>query len=321
MRALVISYSQSGETTRIARMFADALSAAGVDVACEEIHPRVAYPYPWRSIIRFFDAMPDAILGSSDTIEPLRFSPSGRYELVVLAYPVWFLSPATPVQAFFRTPSAGVLRNTEVVTISVSRAMWQRASVAMTRLLAEARAIHCDSIVVTHQGSPLATLISTPRALLFGKRDRLLGVFPTAGVAAKDLERIRVLASVVAHSLTAGRQGNRSFLRGEAAVTVTRWLAVPELLGWYCFRGSAHVIRFFGTIHRGLRTAGVLGFAVFLVLLILFALPIGVLGTFVATPFIRKRLNRYLKSLEGPANDFASIQNPVERVHDRVTSA
>jgi hypothetical protein len=157
--------------------------------------------------------------------------------------------------------------------------------------------------------------------LLFGKRDRLLGVFPTAGVADKDLERIRLLASVVARRLTAGRHGTRSFLDGEPAVTVTRWLAVPELLGWYCFRGSAHVIRCFGSIHRGLRTVAVLGFAVFLVLLILFALPVGVLGTFIARPFIRKRLNGYLKSLEGPANDFTSVHNPVERVHDRPTSA
>jgi hypothetical protein len=301
MRALVVSYSQSGETTRIAKIFADALAAAGVDVVCEEIQPRVAYPYPWRSIVRFFDAMPDAILGSSDEIECPHVNPSDQFELVVLAYPVWFLSPATPVQAFFRTRSASVLRNTDVITISVSRAMWQRASVAMKRLLTGAGAIHCDNIVVTHQGSPLATLISTPRTLLFGKRDRLLGVFPTAGVADKDLSRIKVLASVVARRLTVGRQGSRSFLRGEDAVTVTKWLAVPELLGWYCFRASAHVIRFFGTIHRGLRMAGVLGFAVFLVFLILFALPVGVLATFLATPFVGKRLNAYVRSLEEPS--------------------
>ena len=61
--------------------------------------------------------------------------------------------------------------------------MWQRASMAMKQLLAAAGASHCDNVAVTHQGSPLVTLISTPRALLSGKRDRLLGVFPSAGVA------------------------------------------------------------------------------------------------------------------------------------------
>jgi hypothetical protein len=318
IRALVIYYSQSGETARVASLFADALATAGVDVVRENLHPRAIYPYPWRSIVRFFDAMPDAILGSpAAEIAPLRVDPADRFDLVVLAYPVWFLSPATPVQAFFRSPYARVLRDTDVITISVSRAMWQRASIAMKRLLAEAGATHCDNVAVTHQGSPLATLVSTPRALLFGKSDRLLGVFPSMGVAGKDLTRIEGLASVVARRLTTGRQGSSSFLRGEAAVAVTRWLVVPELLGWYCFRASARVIRLLGTLHSGLRTVGVLGFAVFLVLLILLALPVAVLGTFLATPFIGRSVNAYVTRLAAPTGELADGPDPAEPAPNR----
>jgi hypothetical protein len=305
MRALVIHYSQSGETARVARLFADELMAAGVDVAREEIHPCVAYPYPWKSVIRFFDAMPDAVLGPSSPIAPLDFDSSARFDLVVLAYPVWFLSPATPVQSFFQSHHAGVLRDTDVITASVSRAMWQRASLSMKRLLAEAGARHCDNIVVTHQGSPFATLISTPRALLSGKRDRLLGVFPSAGVATREETRIRALAAVTARGLAGGHTAGAPFLRGEPAVVVDRSLVVPELLGSYCFRASAHVIRFCGTMHRGLRTAGVVGFAVFLVLLILFALPLSLLATFLATPVIGRPLNDYIARLAAPTGEFS----------------
>src|SRR4029077_7788313 len=112
-----------------------ALASAGVDVVCEDIHPCASYPYPWRSVVRFFDALPDAILGCPAEIEPLRFDPLERFDLAILAYPVWFLSPATPVQGFFRSPYARGLRDTDVITISVSRAMWQRASMTMKRLL------------------------------------------------------------------------------------------------------------------------------------------------------------------------------------------
>lgn len=305
MRALVLYYSQSGETARVASIFSEALTAVGVDVDREEIQPSAGYPYPWKSIIRFFDAMPDAVLGSAAGIAPPRFDPSARFDLVVLAYPVWFLSPATPVRAFFQSPQARVLRDTDVITISVSRAMWQRASMAMKQLLAAAGASHCDNVAVTHQGSPLVTLISTPRALLSGKRDRLLGVFPSAGVAGRDTSRVRVLAAVAAERLMAGHLAGAPFLRGEAAVTVTRWLVVPELLGWHCFHASARVIRFFGTIHRGLRTAAVLGFAVFLVLLILVALPLTVLGTFLARPIIGRRLDAYVARLAKPTGEHA----------------
>jgi hypothetical protein len=313
MHAIVLYYSQSGETARIAGIFADALAAAGVDVATEEIRPDASYPYPWKSVVRFFDAMPDAVLGPLAGIVPLGVHPSDRFDLVVLAYPVWFLSPATPVQAFFESPHAALLRDTDVITISVSRAMWQRASLTMKRLLAGAGASHCDNIAVTHQGSPFATLISTPRALLSGKSNRLLGVFPKAGVAGTDLSRARHLASVVAGRLTAGHAAGTPFLRGEAAVMVNRRLVVPEVLAWHCFHASARVIRFFGTVHRGLRTAGVLGFAVFLVLLILLGLPLAIIGTLLATPVLGRQLNAYVARLAAPTGDTPAALNALER--------
>ena len=39
-----------------------------------------------------------------------------------------------------------------------------------------------DNVVVTHQGPPLATFVTTTRALFTGKRDRLWGIFPPAGI-------------------------------------------------------------------------------------------------------------------------------------------
>jgi hypothetical protein len=314
MRALVIHYSQSGETSRVAAIFADEFAAAGVEVTSRRIQSRTQYPYPWKSIVRFFDAMPDAVLGPLTEVVPLGLDSPGRFDLVVLAYPVWFLSPATPVQAFFRSADAGVLRGSDVLTISVSRAMWQRASVAMKRMLAAVGARHCDNVAVTHQGSPLTTLISTPRTLLFGKRDRLLGVFPNAGISGKDMSRIQALASVAARRLMAGHRAGLSLLRGEPAVSVTRWLAVPEWLGWYCFYAAARVIRFLGTVHRGLRTAGVVGFAVFLVLLILIALPVAVLGTVLVTPFLSRQLNAYIARLAAPTGEWAEGSDTPEDV-------
>lgn len=300
-RVLVLHYSQSGETLRAARIFVEALAAAGAVVAVAEICPRDAYPYPWRSIRRFFDAMPDAILGLAGEVLPPQLAASGRFDLVILAYPVWFLSPATPVRSFFASPHAKVFADADVVTISVSRAMWQRASIAMKRLLAATGGRHTDNIAVTHQGSPLATLVSTPRTLLFGKRDRFLGLFPNAGIADDEMARLRQLAATLARRFRAGHEPGVPLLRGEDTVRVNRWLAVPELFAWYCFYGSAKVIRALGRIGPFFRAVGVWAFAVFLVILIVVGLPLTLLVTFLLSPMIGRQVNAYVARLADPA--------------------
>ena len=300
---LVIAYSQSGEVARAVRAFAAPLQASGARIDFEEIRPRVDYPYPWRSLGRFFDAMPESVLGLPPEIETPRFDPEMRYDLVVLAYPVWFLSPALPIQGFLSSRHASVLRGADVLTLSVSRAMWQQASLTMKRLLAAAGARHVDGVVVTHQGSPILTLVSTPRALLFGRSDQFLGMFPKAGVAAGDMERLERLGATAAKSLSAPRTPGSSLLAGEPALAVRRWLVVPELLASYCFRGAARVVRSLGEAGPAVRRAAVYGFAVFLVLLIVFGLPIALLGTLVGYPLLRHWLNSYAARLAAPTGE------------------
>jgi hypothetical protein len=299
-RVLVLYYSQSGEVAEIASVFATELARTGVEVIIERLNPETAHPYPWRSIRRFFDVMPESVLGLPPPIRNPGHDPTSRFRLVVLAYPVWFLSPALPVQAFFRLRHAEVLHGTETVTITVSRAMWQRASERIKSLLATAGAVHCDNVVVTHQGSPLLTLVSTPRALLFGRKDSLLGVFPKAGVADSDRARVRELARVIAQRLQSDRSFGGSLLSGESALSITRWLVVPELLASYCFYGAAVVIRALGKIHPALRASGVYAFAVFLLMLILIGLPLAIAGSALASLGMRERLDAYVNQLSKP---------------------
>jgi hypothetical protein len=178
--------------------------------------------------------------------------------------------------------------------------MWQRASERLKDLLSNAGAVHCDNVVVSHQGSPLLTLVSTPRALLFGRKDSLLGVFPKAGVADSELTRIRGLAAVMAQRLRSDPPFGGSLLSGEPALSITRWLVVPELLASYCFYGSAVAIRALGRIHPALRAWGVYGFAAFLLMLILIGLPLAIAGTALTSPGTRRHLDAYIKRLSKP---------------------
>jgi hypothetical protein len=89
-------------------------------------------------------------------------------------------------------------------------------------------------------------------------------------------------------------------LVGEPALSITRWLVIPERLASYCFHGAAVVVVALGKIHRSLRTVGVYGFAVFLVLLILVGLPLAIAGWAFASLGMRKQLAAYVKRLSEP---------------------
>ena len=164
-RILVLYYSQTGDVRRMAESFVQPLSAAGAAVIWEEIRPTVEYPSPWRNVHRFFNVMPECVLGLPPPIQPPQFAADDRFDLIVLAYQVWFLSPSLPVQGLFRTAAARVFRGRKVITISVSRNMWHRASLEMKRLLEEAGGEHIDGVVATHQGPPWATFLTTTRAV------------------------------------------------------------------------------------------------------------------------------------------------------------
>jgi hypothetical protein len=303
---LVVYYSQSGEVERVAQAFASRLTRADQAVTLAPIRPREPYPYPWRSIRRFFDTMPECVLGEPPPIDEPPFDPDARFDLILLVYPAWFLSPAPPIQALFKGPHAAVFRGTDTVTVLVCRAMWQQASERMKALLAGAGAIHCDNAVVTHQGSALLTLISTPRALLFGKGDSLMGLFPKPGVADDDLARVERLAGALSARLgETDKPRHRSYLAGEPAIRVKRWLIVPELLGWYAFYGWALAIQRLGHLHARLRSLGVYGFALFLVVLILVALPVVLVGMLLGRPFLRERVEAYARRLAQPTGEAA----------------
>lgn len=306
-RILLLFYSQSGEADRIATIFRTEMAEAGHSVTVEALRPATDYPYPWRSVRRFFDVMPETQLGEPPPIRPPGFDPSAAYDLVILAVPVWFLSPALPVQGFFRSPQAAVLHGKPVLTVTVSRAMWQQGSETLKRLLAAAGARHIDNVVVTHRGSPVATLVSTPRALLSGRGNQMMGVFPEAGVAQEDHERIRHLAKVAATRLDSPAPVAGSLLAGEPAVAVRRWLIGPELLGWYAFHGWAHLIRAAGRLGDTPRAIGVWGFALFLVAMILVGLPLTLVGTPILYLMARPWLARRARRLAAPTGEAATI--------------
>jgi len=303
-RVLLIYYSQSGEAGRVADTMTATLTEPDVELVVERLRPRPEYPFPWRSVGRFFAILPECHLGPLPELEIPAFDPDQKFDLIILVYQVWFLAPSLPVQAFLKSSAARVLKGAKVMTLSVSRNMWQSASETMKQLLADAGARHIDNIVVTHQGPAWATFITTPRALLFGKKEGFWGIFPPAGLGDTELARVARFGKAILDRRDRLHLPEAvPLLTGLGAVHIQRRYVIPERIGWHWFRGWAHLIRFLGRFGTVARTAGVYVFVVFLLFLIVIVMPLTMLGRLLFYPLINKRLTAYIRRLEQPSEN------------------
>jgi flavodoxin len=90
MRTLVVSYSRTGNTRRLARALARALGADH-----EEIRDRADRA----GIAGYLRCGLEALLEASTEIGPPKHDPAG-YDLVVVGTPVWATSVSSPVRTF-----------------------------------------------------------------------------------------------------------------------------------------------------------------------------------------------------------------------------
>ncbi len=196
-RILAVTYSQAGQTARAADALLAGLSAAAdVEITRLALDPEAPRGLPWR----FFDfvrALPEAVRpaapGGAARVDPAALASA---DTVVLAYPVWFLSPATPVAGFLRTLPDGALAGKQVITVATCRNMWVEAQKVVRRLV-EAR----GGRVVAHaalvdRAPTYASLVTTPRFFLTGKRTfesrAMRRLFPEFGI--RDAEYARLAA-------------------------------------------------------------------------------------------------------------------------------
>jgi hypothetical protein len=297
-RILVLYYSQSGDTERIVRNLVDPLALAGADLTWANIQPPQPYPYPW-NLARFFDVFPDCINGDTPEILPLPFEPDQRFDLIILAYQVWFLAPSLPIQAFMKSPYAQVLRHTPIVTLIACRNMWHSASEQLQQTLAQLGSRLIGKVVVTHQGSPLATFITTPRLLLTGKKDSALGMLPPGGFAEETIQSVSQFGQRLADYLPqlALRQSPLPF-DGLRPVKVNKRYILPEWVGITLYRPWARWIRQGGPSGSPVRAVLVWLFALQLVIALPIVLLLCTIIRILFYPVLNPILESYALGLE-----------------------
>ena len=301
-RILVLYYSQTGQLERGVRSMMKPLEdAPGVECVYERLEPKEPYPFPW-PILNFMDVFPECVQMEAPEMKPVSFDPDGRYDLVVVAYQVWFLSPSLPITGFLKSEAARVLKDKPVITFIACRNMWLTAHEKMRVMLRELGAKHIDNAVLIDQGPPWATFVTTPRWLWTGKKDGFWGVFPPAGVSRADITGASRFGRAIADSLDVlDDEPGRSLLSGLGAVKVnTRYIA-SEKIAHRSFTLWGRLFRKVGRQGSWKRKPLAVLYLVILVSLILSVVPITILVRAVIYPFIKGRLDSAARRFEEPS--------------------
>lgn len=298
---LVINYSQTGQLADITAQVIAPLRAAGHDVHLETLVPETPFPWPW-PIVDFVDAFPECVQLDAPPLKPLGIPAGRRFDLVILTYQVWYLSPALPMTAFLKSPEGRQLIDGKpVITLVACRNMWLSAQDTMKRLIAEAGGQLRDHLAFTDQGHALATFITTPRWVLTGRRDRWLGL-PPAGVAPEEIRQASRFGRALSDALDQdAEQSGGAMLAGLRAATVNPRLALSERAAHRAFKVWSKLIRAFGKRGQWRRRPMLLVFALYLVAMVLTVVPLSLLLQWLLSPLLKPRLERLKTELEQPS--------------------
>ena len=217
---------------------------------------------------------------------------AARFDLVILGYQVWFLSPSGPTAAFLKDAGAkALLKDTPVVTVIACRDMWLMAQERVKELLAAAGARLIGNVVLVDEAGSVGSFLATPLWMMTGKQGPLLrGLIPRAGVKPEQIKASRRFGERIALALGRGEALDASLLKGLGAVHVNTRLIATEKAARRSFLAWGALLRKLGKTGALARQPVVAFYIVFLIALLITVLPMSALLKTLAAPLLRGRI-------------------------------
>ncbi|MBL4593603.1 MAG: hypothetical protein JKX68_07295 [Flavobacteriales bacterium] len=205
-KILVVSFSQSGQLTQIVNNFL--IPFKGADIDWVKIEPKDPFPFPW-SNEEFYNVFPETVLEESIQLNPPNFKHQ-EYDLIILGYQPWYLSPSMTTTALFENEKfCSLINNKPIITIIGSRNMWLNAQESVKLFIKKAGGNLVANIPLADKTMNLISAITILHWMSTGKKDRKWGIFPLPGISEKDI--------------------NETFLFGEIAVKAFNKNSYDEL--------------------------------------------------------------------------------------------
>ncbi len=301
-KILVLYYSQSGQLVEIVNSFMKPLKESGdYEIHWTPLLPLKPYPFPW-PLYRFFDVLPESVLMEPPEMEMFSFDPDTKYDLIVLAYTVWFLSPSLPVTGFLKSPEAHVFKDTPVITIVNCRDKWLMAQERVKERVANSGGKLIDNVAFVHQGNPFSVLVTTLRWLWFGKKAGFWKIFPPAGVSETEIGKADRFGKAIISAFKSGKlDGRQPVLSGLGAVKVDAKMIQQEKAGYRNFKIWARIIRWAGRQGEFKRAPFLILFFLYLASLIIISFPLAVFFKVCINPFLKRTLDKEIEEYEQPS--------------------
>ena len=221
LKALIVYFTFSQQTGRVAEVMADALGAQGYQVtksAIEFTDPHwtkvlagVPMRYPALQIPRIFLAQRMRKTGEIRVPEEAQ---ARDYDLIVVGSPTWWLTTNMPVRSYLKSSAAeSVLNGKPFAAFSVSRRYWKGNMKDVRKLGEGSGGRWLGETHFTSAGGQVRSMLSWLAYMKRGEpRERILGVKMPAPNLKPDFE-----------------QRARSFIDRVAARTAERRVAAPSV--------------------------------------------------------------------------------------------
>ncbi|HSX70927.1 MAG TPA: dialkylresorcinol condensing enzyme [Pseudomonas sp.] len=267
------------------------------------LQPAQPFPFPW-PFLGFFRIFPETVLMRPQPLLPLQVDAGKRYDLVILAYQVWFLSPSMPVTAFLASPEAArLLENTPVVTLIGCRNMWLMAQEKVKARLAQLGARLVDNIALTDACGTAASFLATPLWMFTGRQKPYSWV-PRAGIEDGEIAAAGRFGEAMARRLARDELPiTEPMLKGLGAVRVDEKLIGSEKVGNRSFQLWSRLLSALGPQQSRRRGVGLVVYIVFLICLIITVVPLGALLKKLLAPLSRERTLREKAYFAGPSGE------------------
>jgi hypothetical protein len=295
-KVLVLYYTQTGQLYDIVSSVITSLKAGGdVEIFLEELKPDPPFPFPWSSSA-FFQAFPESVKGIPCLLKPTKIPPEKSFDLIIIAYQPWYLSPSVPFHAFFQQESTRhMISGKPVITLIGCRNMWVMAQETIKQYIKEANGNLVGNIVLRDRAPNLLSVVTIIRWMMKNKKERYLKIFPPAGVSKSDILDAQRFGTIIRHFLLHGQFDQlQSELVHAGAVEVQPELVLLEKRGKMLFRLWAEFILKKGSYGSPSRHFRLVLFKYYLLTVLYLVSPFATLLFYLTKPFRNKSIQNQI---------------------------
>jgi hypothetical protein len=245
-----------------------------IEITFAELRPKPSFPFPW-PIKDFMQVFPESVKGIACKLAPLNINIHVGYDLIIIIWQPWYLSPSIPIHSFFQSKEAHtILSGKPVITVTGCRNMWVKAHEDILTYLKQVGAVLVGNIVLRDRSPNLLSVISILRWLVLGKKERFLKVFAPAGVSEKDIRSAGKFGKLMLTSIQSNTYNQlQKNLVKFGAVKIHPSILNMEKRGKWIFQQWAAFILKKGAYGSSKRTLRLSCFKYYLLIMIFFVSP------------------------------------------------